>query len=384
MKSKVLFITFHYLNGNGGGVYATRSYLNAFANLFSDISVLYPDNGNPVDESILANVKFIPALPQKSLFKKTYNLLTGKVNRFTKIIPELLSKEKYDLIIFDNSRASISNIEFIKKHNIPIITIHHNFETQYISDNENLIKRLVQLPQIKNHERNAIQNSVLNLCLTVEDRRLLSNLIENNHFLKSFELIGTFEFKEIKLPVLTDACSETTTLIITGSLSSPQTLNSLKTWIKDYFPLIKEEFKNFKIIVAGKNPSKELENLCLSENIELHANPESMDPLLEKADYYICPTEYGGGMKLRIMDGLKFGLPVITHKVSARGYESFISKGFMKSYDDCQSFREALKFFKIATISKIDIQNAYSSIFSFKAGCNRLRDILQNHKLLNR
>ena len=28
---KTLFVTYHYLHGNGGGVFASRGYVNAFA-----------------------------------------------------------------------------------------------------------------------------------------------------------------------------------------------------------------------------------------------------------------------------------------------------------------------------------------------------------------
>ena len=39
----VLFITHHYLHGNGGGVFASRAYINVIAEIADHVTLLYPD-----------------------------------------------------------------------------------------------------------------------------------------------------------------------------------------------------------------------------------------------------------------------------------------------------------------------------------------------------
>lgn len=48
-------------------------------------------------------------------------------------------------------------------------------------------------------------------------------------------------------------------------------------------------------------------------------------------------------MKLRVMDGLKVGLPVIAHQVSARGYSMFAEKGMLWSFHNKEEFKASLK-----------------------------------------
>ena len=52
---KVLFVTYHYLHGHGGGIFASRGFINAFAALSDEMTLLYPvkrENGRgPVGES---------------------------------------------------------------------------------------------------------------------------------------------------------------------------------------------------------------------------------------------------------------------------------------------------------------------------------------------
>ena len=98
---------------------------------------------------------------------------------------------------------------------------------------------------------------------------------------------------------------------------------------------------------------------------------------MENADYYICPTCLGGGLKLRVMDGLKWGLPVISHTVSARGYDLFEEMGCLISYHNLDGFRRALETLKTSSFEKKTVLRAYEEIFSFEAGCNRVKKLLQ-------
>ena len=90
---------------------------------------------------------------------------------------------------------------------------------------------------------------------------------------------------------------------------------------------------------------------------------------------FICPTNVGGGIKLRILDGLKLGMPIITHKVSARGYEDFWDKPWFQVYEDKDSFMAALNMInavmKENVVLRDEILESYMRIFSFSNGKTR-------------
>ena len=91
-----------------------------------------------------------------------------------------------------------------------------------------------------------------------------------------------------------------------------------------------------------------------------------MQPLLQRARCYLCPTDRGGGIKLRIMDGLRNGLPVISHAVSARGYAPFLGS-VLFTYTDPESFRTALDRFLAAPSDPAAVQELYHRHFSFES-----------------
>ena len=78
-----------------------------------------------------------------------------------------------------------------------------------------------------------------------------------------------------------------------------------------------------------------------------------------------------------IMDGLRWGLPVVTHSVSARGYDAFKDAGCLFSYSNVEEFLSAIQQLKSLSMSKREIQALYISLFSFEAGVERLSKVLE-------
>ena len=76
------------------------------------------------------------------------------------------------------------------------------------------------------------------------------------------------------------------------------------------------------------------------------------------------------------MDGLRQGLPVLAHRVSARGYEAFQGKSLF-AYDDVASFRTALQALLACSGDGQSRRQSYLGQFSFEAGVERLRNILE-------
>jgi hypothetical protein len=169
--------------------------------------------------------------------------------------------------------------------------------------------------------------------------------------------------------------------VITGNLSVKQTVDSLYPWIKDYYPILKAVDVEAKIIIAGKDPQPKLYSLCTGKDIEIIPSPKSMEPILKQANYYLCPTGLGSGIKLRIMDGLKAGLPILTQVASLRGYEKFADSAIY-TYESKDDFAEAVRRMKGCSTSTSDIQKQYLEIFSFKQGVKRLKELLLTNKLL--
>ena len=381
MKRKirnVLIVTHHYLNGVGGGVFASRAYINAFSCIYENITLLCPakENDNINSFEVSNKINIIPVIDRATKLKKLLNFCIGRINRFHGIFETTIRTNKFDLVVFDNSRASSGLIDIAHQYVSKIITIHHNYEYDYIKDNMSGIVKFLLLFWTKKYERIAVLNSDLNITLTEYDKRLF-NSIYNYKGKAQIENVGCFEYiKKDKDKEAEKLFQPQQNFLITGNLSARQTVDSLTQWIDNYYPILLKICPNYKLIIAGKNPSEKLMYKCQRLGIKIIPSPISMSDILRVSKYYICPISKGGGLKLRVMDGLREGLPIVCHEVSARGYEPMIEKGCVIPYKDIKSFELALK--KILTLSynREEIISAYNKYYSFESGVNRLEKVI--------
>jgi len=386
---KVLFVTHHYLDDNSGGSFASRAYVNAFSEIADSCMLMYPYRGIAIRNFIHPNciLKAVPYNVRK--IQKLVDVYRGRLHRYTDVMLPQILEFKPDIVVFDNSRTTAGVLKQVKQLGTKTICIHHNYEMEYYRGTKPpLAWRFPFLYYMEKAEKTAIQQADLNLTLTDEDVNLLQTHYDSDKT-KKIEKLGSFE-PATSLNLTEDENKTKTTglnFAITGTLDSYQTEISVIPFLENEYPELLKKLPESKLLIAGRNPSSKMIEVCAKHSsINLIANPENMQDVIAQADVYICPTCVGGGLKLRVMDGLKGGLPVLTHTVSARGYNDFEEANCLFSYNDTAGFAAGLNKLLVAlnsgNLNKKNIKDLYFSIFSFEAGVNRLKNILNEHKLL--
>lgn len=170
---KVLIVTHHYLHGNGGGVFASRCYINALATLCDDVTLMCPLKDGFPPEHIHPRVRVIPVPDRRPVLKKAIDLLTGRFHRFASDFPALLSRERFDMIVFDTCYPAGDLASRAKGSGARVVTIHHNWQYAYEKDNARGVTRPFILLWMRRCERTAVHGSDLNITLTEQDRETL-------------------------------------------------------------------------------------------------------------------------------------------------------------------------------------------------------------------
>lgn len=386
MKRKLFIATSNIFIRRGGGL-ASLSYYNALSIIYNNyIDIAMPEEFVPFNTK--NDVKII-SVPERSNFVVAKEFIKGNVNRYRNCILTYLKEHlgDYDLVFINGGFYSGNLVKDIKKMGINVITIHHNFECQYHMDNKTIYTFFGKFPfLIKKYEKLSFKYSSLNLFLTKQDIDLLVKYYGDINPKRYY--IGCFENSDNKLPVISNRDKIDYDFSISGSLNSFQTKSGILDFYNNYLDIAKQEIPDLKILITGREPSNEI--LQIQKNkpntITIIKNPDDIFSLVENSLIYLCPTNIGGGIKLRIMDGLKMGLPILTHEVSSRGYDDFFNKPYFKKYNDKQSFKdslnELLNFIHSTDNFKEMIRNDYSDYFSFQVGVNRIRTILEEDAFL--
>ena len=376
---RTLFITYNYLKGNRGGIYASRTHINLFAALSEKVTLLHPYAKGMEPEGINAdNIDFVPVEDHRNNIKKFLDLCLGYRHRFIGVAEQYINPDLFDIVVFDSSLVSSRLIMKFKKAGILPITIHHNYEIEYIKGDGDPLTKYPDLIWTYFQEKKAVRESYLNLTLTNQDAELFRQHYCNE---ANFATLGVFDYQTRIYQKLEDR-NRGHHYLITGGLGSKQNEDSIIPWFQTYFPILKKIDPEAKLTLAGRSPSNQLIAVAHQAGAEVISSPDDMAPILESGDYYICPTDRGGGLKLRIMDGLKGGMPVLTHLVSARGYDRFVEADIVYPYSDEETFEKNLRLMLANTMTRRDIQSKYIENFSFENGVKILQRILQENKVL--
>lgn len=372
---KILYLTLLDLNIINGGTLATLAYYRA-------LCYLYPEKVDiaTIEEAKYGEFSNIIGVPKRKWWDYIINFSIHRGKTFlSKFIKE--HHNEYSSIIISNSRYGGDLIDLMHKYKLKVVVIHHNYEVEYTMQNKSIYTLKGHFSYLVSMiERKAYKNADINCFLTRDDMELLKQ-----HYGESKGenfVIGTFELGNKSF-----SPSESTDLnqiIFTGAMCDYQTYHSIEIFEKRYLKILHDNYPNLKLNLAGRNPHKSIWDMKekYPTIINVIPNPKNMNEVINKCSIFLCPTCLGGGLKLRIMDGLKKGLPILTHKVSARGYDVFFDKPYFQIYDDEVSFKKGLDYIVEYIRTQPNHRNIiikdYTQYFSFENGVKRLKNSLKH------
>lgn len=127
-------------------------------------------------------------------------------------------------------------------------------------------------------------------------------------------------------------------LLFSGNLSVKMNLDALLHFRNVYWKLLYSRFfGKIKILVAGSNPSNDVCKLCNSERWKLFPNvsDEELLKLYKLATFGILPYPYTAGAKIKLLNNLAAGLPVLA---TANIMNTFLNQNFYPNlYSDDSS-----------------------------------------------
>lgn len=377
---KILYILKHNPWGIGGGCYACRNYMELFLEIFKDayfdvlICEEYLKDGRLTD---YANCKFIPVAP-RTKFGKYMSPITGVMHRHSGVARQMISENDYDYCIFDHNSIAGTLVDVCRKKNIKTIVLNHNCEQEYFRDNNSRIKNMLLLPVVRKNERHSYNECDYNIFLTEEDEISFRELYGNS---KTKCIVGgCFLRKGEKIDLDDNGYSdkENPKIVISGTMGNVQNIDGINYFLDELYRHVPE---NINVVLTGRNPTEELkEKVAKYNNVTIIENPENILDIVGQCDIFVCPTRLGGGMKLRVIDGLRCGLPVIAHKVSARGYTHFIENGMMRQFESSEEFKNCLEVIveniKSGKTDRNKIKKEAEMFFCFDSAMEKMNNFL--------
>jgi len=108
------------------------------------------------------------------------------------------------------------------------------------------------------------------------------------------------------------------TLLYTGTLDYAPNAEGLRWLLRDVWPRIVARSPAAQLLVVGRNPPEDARRLA-GDEVTFTGRVEDIAPCFARATAVLVPLLSGGGTKLKVLDGLASGRPVITTQVGVEG-----------------------------------------------------------------
>ncbi|TGE28786.1 glycosyltransferase family 4 protein [Hymenobacter metallicola] len=262
--------------------------------------------------------------------KALKNLLVGKVpynvERFISPavearLTELLRAEHFDVVQLEGSFVAWY-VDVVKRvaPRVPVVLRAHNVEHtiwQMLADGErNPLKRfyLQHLARgLKTFEEQFLPRFDAVAAITEPDQRRLRALgcPEPVVFVPAGVDLTRFQ-------VIPQLRPKPRTLFLIGSLDWLPNLEGLDWFLDNVWPHAHEQMPDLELHIAGKNTPARLQSLA-KKNVLVHGFVESAAEFMQQYDIMIVPLLSGGGMRIKIIEGMALGKCIISTGLGSEG-----------------------------------------------------------------
>lgn len=113
-------------------------------------------------------------------------------------------------------------------------------------------------------------------------------------------------------------------------------------FMREVLPRLREKLPGATLSVVGKNPPDSIRLLASRESgVEVTGYVPDPRPYLERAGAFIVPLFAAGGMRVKIVDAWRWGLPIVSTRIGAEGIRYRDGENILIA-DDAEAFAQAL------------------------------------------
>jgi glycosyltransferase involved in cell wall biosynthesis len=133
--------------------------------------------------------------------------------------------------------------------------------------------------------------------------------------------------------------SDRTTILFTGGLAYAPNAEGLRWFVLEVLPELRKLLPRFRLVVVGKGAGPALRSLAVPGEIEFAGWVEDVREKLAEADLSIAPLRVGGGTRIKILESMAAGVPVVATRIGAEGIEAVDGESILLADDPASTAR---------------------------------------------
>lgn len=325
--NKLLFITAHSPSPKAvlAGHKIAFERLEYFAQKHS-VDLIIIANGDEIDRSVFVDMKNVNIVMIKPLNKwlKLKNIFfSGKVfplkcsTRFDTEVLHFIqeNKDNYHQVHFEFTHAATycQHVDFL--NSILSMTVHDVLLQQKLRSCSFVLDP-IDLPATFNYEQNVFKQMSTIYTLCEKDKDLVSSMYSIHKSKIDIIQPRLSSFTKTAASRRNKSTIEQKSILFWGAMNRPENQDAVIAFVEKYNLFLIHH--QIKLYIVGNKPSSKIQSLS-SVNIEVTGFIEDPTPYFLKSTIGIVPLLYGAGIKIKTLEMLACGLPVLSTEIGAEG-----------------------------------------------------------------
>ncbi len=350
MKLKILFISpQNVIPPNDGGkqsIYYPLKYLSKQKD-FEVFALIVSQKGENISKSEylnlgLSDVEFLYLNKRDNPFKLIKNVFENIPFKWSKYFDKFsiekalnfANKVKPNVVICSAPHTLVYGLEIKKLINIPVILREHNIEydivRQFYKLTNNPVYKMIGFWQyLKTYKQEKYYWQLCNKVLFISDSDYEIACKEEPQLKQKFTILyDGFETEENR-EISFDQREPKSFIISAPIKSSMQNLFNLKWFINDIWEKFIEKNRNYKLYLTGSKNEDLQKLLGLNNQIMSNLNiinlgfVDDINKVISTKKYFISPTLFGSGIRLKVLHALSLGMPVFLTEIDYKTVRKF-------------------------------------------------------------
>lgn len=232
-------------------------------------------------------------------------------------IGDEVCRHSFDLVHFDTIGLACYLGDVV---GIPSVINHHNAESFMMRRRTKLersqFKRilfLLEAHMLRQYEAKMCPRFKDNFVVSELDAQQLSEVAPSAHYSVIPNGVDIDYFK--KMPPVSNH-----RMVFAGRLDQYSNRDAILYFIGEIWPRILKSFPDASLDILGSNATSELNALAHRySSIRLRGFVPDIRPYFQTATVAVCPIRDGGGTRLKILDNLAMGKPIVTTTIGIEG-----------------------------------------------------------------
>lgn len=235
-------------------------------------------------------------------------------------VDQMLADRKYDIIQVED----IVMAQYLPVADLGVIRIldMHNIEShlleRYAKNEPNFLKKIFALltsRKLRSYEVDACKLFDKVLICSDEDK----NILQQCGIGVPLEVLPNGVDCEYFCPP--EKNCEANDLVFVGSMDYHANISGVLYFVHNVFPLILRRHPETLFIIVGKNPPEIIQNLA-NDHILVTGMVPDVRPYLARARVVVVPLLVGGGTRLKILEAMAWGRPIVATSLGAEGIKA--------------------------------------------------------------